>query len=226
MINKELLNKVINTISDNNQVEHIRKISDINGLSLAYSMTQNQEILEESFNQSLELIISILEHETKNKKVIKIDREFEEIRNFLNDKGISEDTAAGYVRAIKRVMKNEGFETFEELCLNLEQVILKYNDGQDRKYHNIHLSSLRWVSEFIYEIKEDKCFYVLFQLKSDQQLNQMTFEIKDFNPIVSLKEASTYLNNINDRCSIKPQIYYSDKQTIVPASKIKMALNN
>lgn len=225
MINKELLNRVIDTLTDNNQIEHIRKISDINGLSQAYSITQNQDILEESFNQTLELIIAILENETKNKKVIKIDKEFEEIRMFLKNKGISEDTSAGYVRAIKRVMKNEGFETFEELCLNLEQVILKYNDGQDRKYHNIHLSSLRWVNEFIYDIKENKCFYVVFQLKKDQHLNQTTFDVLDRSPLVSLKEASIYSNNIQDSCSIKPQIYYSDKQTIVPKSKIQMALN-
>ena len=45
MINKELLDKVISKLTDNNQIEHIRKISDINGLALAYSMTQNQNIL-------------------------------------------------------------------------------------------------------------------------------------------------------------------------------------
>ena len=226
MINKELLDKVISKLTDNNQIEHIRKISDINGLSLAYSMTQNQDILEEGFNQTLELIISILENETKNNKVIKIDKEFEQIKKFLNKKGISEDTSNGYVRAIKRVMKNDGFETFEDLCLNLDHVILKYNDGQDRKYHNIHLSSLRWVSEYIFDINENNYFYVLYQLHNEDQLKQRTFEATDTTPLLSLKAAAIYSNQIKDDCSIKPQIYYSDKQTIVPESKIKIALNS
>lgn len=226
MINKELLDKVISKLTDNNQIEHIRKISDINGLSLAYSMTQNQDILEEGFNKTLELIISILENETKNNKVIKIDKEFEQIKKFLNKKGISEDTSNGYVRAIKRVMKNDGFETFEDLCLNLDHVILKYNDGQDRKYHNIHLSSLRWVSEYIFDINENNYFYVLYQLHNEDQLKQRTFETIGTTPLLSLKAAAIYSNQIKDDCSIKPQIYYSDKQTIVPESKIKIALNS
>lgn len=226
MINNELLNKVVSELTENNQIEHIRKISDINGLFQAYKITQNQEVLEECLNQTLDLILTFVETEKERNKHITINNELTELRDFIVKQGISNVAAEGYIRAVKRVIKNNGYETFEDLCLNIDHEILKYVDGQDRKYHNMHLSALRRVSQYIYEIKENNFFFMTYQLNETDHIKYSIFEIGDSEPIEILKEASLFLNEIKDQCIIKPTIYYSDKKTIVPESKIRVALNS
>lgn len=229
MIDKELLFKTNDLVAKSKNKDLNIKISKIMGMYEAYEISKNQELLEIIINHLNELIIDLIEEKDKYaKKVIIDNEELEDLKEFLINNGYGLNTIDGYIRAIKRIIKNNNLNSFTDLCNNFYEITCKYDKGQDQVYHNMHLSALNKVSLFINELKEGVCFKVIYEDNSGSVpcMVPETFHIIENNPWETLKLAAEYALKLQKEYGVVPVIYFSDGITKVPKVKVNLALKS
>ena len=167
MINKELLIRTNELVIKSKNKDLSIKIGKIIGMYEAYEISKSRDVLEIIVNELNELIINLIEENDKSlKKVIISSDELEDLKVYLVNNGYGLNTIDGYIRAIKRIIKNNNLNSLLDLCINMDEICSKYDKGQDQAYHNMHLSALNKLSLYMNDLNEDTCFKVIYEQRS------------------------------------------------------------
>ncbi len=133
---------------------------EIKGLYAAYKLAPSHVLLEAIIAKCLTIIlnadgkssqgvVSLTPAGKSQKRPVSMEYEWiQGFEYFLLLNGISENTAMVYVRALKRVIKNQNIADVDELMDMIDWLIREY-EGCDRASHNVHISALRQFKNYM-----------------------------------------------------------------------------
>ena len=165
------IDKAMKILEEKTTSDNAADFGEIRGLYTAYKLSPSDLLLEAIIVKCLEIILNNEENvrslcstaipNAREKIPAVLKNEWAEgFLFFLTTrliKSTTENTAGVYIRAIKRVMKNDlNTDNIEVLIERIDEMIAKY-DGNDAESHNVHISALRRFKDFI----EDDCGYLI-----------------------------------------------------------------
>ncbi len=165
------LDAVIKILEEKTTSDNAADFGEIRGLYTAYKLAPSALLLEAITVKCLEIILNNEKNKhslcsaampiVREKIPAVLKNEWSEgFLFFLTTRLIkrtTENTAGVYIRAIRRVMKNDlNTDNVAVLIERIDDMIAKY-DGNDAGSHNAHISALRRFKDFI----EDDCGYLI-----------------------------------------------------------------
>ena len=176
-LSKMSLDELMELLGEKATAETAKVYGEIRGLYAAYKLAPSTVLLEAIIAKCLQIILNDESSAllpgagvfTQNAKVDLSEPAWlwEWVNGFdyflMLNKVASEKSRAVYIRALKRIMKNEDPEikTVRELIDKIYYLIDKYAgiDRQRKENHNVHISALRKFKDYI----EDRCgfFYTV-----------------------------------------------------------------
>lgn len=222
MLDKNKIENIISIASSMNDSQLNHYSGKLRGLYTAYIINKNYDVLEEITN-TLATIFEQLNLNNQNNKATKIfvDYDFAEFYEYLKLKGLSDATVKGYIRALKRILSKYDYDSLKELAEDIEKVTQDYANGKDMKYHNIHLSALNRLYDFMQIVSETKCYYVMYKENDDTIVLQETFNITSEGAWKKFKLLLDFIRKIKQRGCTLEGVYFSDKITQVKIDFLK-----
>lgn len=159
------LQQMIDLLDERATPETAAVFGEIKGLYSAYKLAPSAVLLEAIVVKCLSIILSNhtasqsfgASTPVKTSRTHPDSMDWEWVQgfaHFLLLSGISENTRQVYIRALKRVIKNNQIYDVKVLIDNIDFYINQY-DGNDQAAHNVHLAALRQFRSFIF----DECGY-------------------------------------------------------------------